>query len=304
MLLENKQGGTSPLLLGPILVHYRKQFRSYNYFLSTLIGLKPGISSVKGVGTDGENNLVEAVRRNFPQASHIRCFRHLQQNIEMHLRDKQFPQKTIKEYIHDIFGWAETNSTYHEGLVDSVDAISFDTSLATLESKWNQMEQDAFHDRKSHKPNFHAWFSRYKADEFRDCTLRSLREELGLGSPPTAFYTNNSESINAFLKESLGYKKHQWGIFNEKVKKIVQQQQREMEKAIIGYGEYQLRSQFSFLAVNEEKWFRLSQEQRLFHIKKFNSCTVRSSMNQEQNSVTNKTASSQHVLVVLSTTTI
>ena len=97
---------------------------------------------------------------------------------------------------------------------------------------------------------------------------------MGLGSPPSAFYTNDSESINALLKESLNYKKQQWGIFNEKVKKIVQQQQREME-AVIGYGEYQLRQQYSFLAMSEEKWYRMSEDQRQRCIQKFNSCTVR-----------------------------
>ncbi len=278
MLLKNTQTGSSPLMLGPVLVHYRKHFRTYNHFISTLIGLKPGISSVKAVGTDGEKSLVDAVHQNFPQVAHIRCFRHLQQNVEMHLRDNQFPQNVIKEYTHDIFGWNESNGTYHEGLVDCNNIHSFDESLVVLESKWNKMEQDAFNDRKSYEPQFHTWFKKYKADEFRHSTLRSLREDLGLGSPPKAFYTNDSESINAFLKESLGYKKHQWAIFNEKVKKIVQQQQIEMEKALIGYGEYQLRPQFSFLSVNEEKWFRMSQEQRLLYIKKFNCCTVRSAI--------------------------
>ena len=99
MLLKNVKTGKSPLLLGPMFVHYRKHFRSYNYFLSTLIGLKPEIYAVKATGTDGEKNLVEALLRNFPQAAHIRCFRHLQQNIEMHLRGLQFPQSTIKEYF-------------------------------------------------------------------------------------------------------------------------------------------------------------------------------------------------------------
>ena len=102
-----------------------------------------------------------------------------------------------------------------------------------------------------------------------------MREDVGLGSPSSAYYTNDSESINALLKESLGYKKHQWGVFNEKVKRIVKQQQKEMEKAIIGYGEYRLRPQYSFLAISEEKWFKMTQDQRLRLIQKFNVCAVR-----------------------------
>ena len=48
-----------------------------------------------------------------------------------------------------------------------------------------------------------------------------------------------------------------------------------MEKAIIGYGEYMLRPQYSFLAVSEEKWFKMSQDQQLRWIQKFNACAVR-----------------------------
>ena len=76
-----------------------------------------------------------------------------------------------------------------------------------------------------------------------------------------------------------------------KLKKIVQQQQCEMEKAVIGYGEHQLRQHYSFLAVPEEKWFQLSQDQRKRCIQKFNSCTVRSDIN-VPNSASDSTQSS------------
>ena len=241
LLLQNSSG-QSPLLLGPILVHYRKEFRNYKYFLSC----------VKAVGTDGEKNLVDAALRNFSQGAHIRCFRHLQQNIEMHLHDKQFPVATIKEHAHDIFGWSETNGVYHEGLVDCSDISSFDDTLESLKERWDALEAAAFSDHKYYKPQFHEWFVKWKGDDFRHGTLRSLREDVGLGSPPKPFYTNNSESINALLKECLGYKKHQWGLFNAKRKEIVKKQQREVEKAVIGYGEYRLPPQYSSLAVTVE----------------------------------------------------
>ena len=106
LLLQDKKSGHSPLLLGPMIVHYQMQFRSYNYFLSTLVGLKPEISAVKALGTDGEKNLVDAVVRNFPEAACIRCFRHLQQNIESYLCEQQFSSGVIRQYAHDII-WVE-----------------------------------------------------------------------------------------------------------------------------------------------------------------------------------------------------
>ena len=91
LLLQSSHTGLSPLMLGPILVHYRKEYRSYNYFLSTLCVLNRKLSGVKAVGTDGEKNLADAVLNNFHQAAHLRCFRHLQQNVEMHLQEHHFP---------------------------------------------------------------------------------------------------------------------------------------------------------------------------------------------------------------------
>ena len=90
------------------------------------------------------------------------------------------------------------------------------------------MERNAFNDRKSHKPAFHDWFLKQKAEDFRHCTLRSLREDICLGSPPTAFYTNDNEAIDAKLKEYLGYKKHQWALFNVKMKEMMKQQQQRL----------------------------------------------------------------------------
>ena len=59
------------------------------------------------------------------------------------------------------------------------------------------------------------------------------------------------------------------------MRKAVEQQQHEVEKAIIGCGKYRIRAEYKFLAVAEEKWFRMTQAQRLHQLKKFNTCSVR-----------------------------
>lgn len=275
LLLEDPKTSQSPLLLGPMLVHYHKHFRSYHYFFSTLVGLNPKVSAIQATGTDGEKCLVDALAHSFPHACQLQCFRHLQQNVESHLRDRQFPQCFVKKYVHDIFGYTDPDGIYHEGLVDCCDDKAYDDLLASMEVVWNEREHHAFSDHKSHKPEFHSWFMKYKAKEFREHTLRSLREAVGLGSPPKAFYTNDNESINAVLKECVNYKKQQWGVFNQKMRKAVEQQQHEVEKAIIGCGKYRIRAEYKFLAVPEEKWFRMTQVQRLHQLKKFNTCFVR-----------------------------
>ena len=116
---------------------------------------------------------------------------------------------------------------------------------------------------------------KHKAEIFCDHTLRPLREDIGLDSPPRPFYTNDNESVNALLKECVAFKKQQWPVFNSKVKKFVDDLQNEMEKAIMGCRQYRLKPQYKFLGVPEETWFKINAEQRLRHIKKFNSCQIR-----------------------------
>ena len=50
LLLQSSRTGHSPLMLGPLLVHYQKEYRSYNYFLSALCALNRKIAAVKAVG--------------------------------------------------------------------------------------------------------------------------------------------------------------------------------------------------------------------------------------------------------------
>ena len=114
LLLLGRQSGKAPWLLGPLLVHYRKEFKNYNFF-STLIRLQRGIEGIKAAGTDGEKSLIDT-----PAASAVRepillrCFRHLQVNIESHLQAEGFPATVILLFTHDIFGYTDGDGVYHE----------------------------------------------------------------------------------------------------------------------------------------------------------------------------------------------
>ena len=88
-----------------------------------------------------------------------------------------------------------------------------------------------------------------------------------------AFCTNDSESINAILKDCVGFKKQKWAVLNSIIKTVNKhQQQQEFEKAIVGPRQYCLQKQYSFLSVPVDKWFRMTTDQRL---QKFNNSQVR-----------------------------
>ena len=67
-------------------------------------------------------------------------------------------------------------------------------------------------------------FSNIKAMRY---ALRPIREECGLGCPPSQFTTNASESVNALLKRKVDYKKNELPDFLDRVKEIIQEQQME-----------------------------------------------------------------------------
>jgi hypothetical protein len=104
--------------------------------------------------------------------------------------------------------------------------------------------------------------------------VASIRFECGLEDPSDIFTTNPSETINALLKHKVEYKRSELPVFIEKVKELVEEQNREVECAVINRGKYQLRKQFKFLEITESKWFSMNQQQRSQHLSKVHSYAI------------------------------
>ena len=83
-MMKRKPTGRSPLRLGPVLIHHRKDQNIYCGFLQNLIDLKQALQGTLSTGTDGEQALVNAIDAKLPNAHSrsLRCFRHLQDNFE------------------------------------------------------------------------------------------------------------------------------------------------------------------------------------------------------------------------------
>ena len=64
--------------------------------------------------------------------------------------------------------------------------------------------------------------------------LHPVHEQAGLGSPPDAFYTNASESVNSIIKAyKVQYKCNELPQFIAKLNELAEDQQREVEKSVI-----------------------------------------------------------------------
>lgn len=261
LLLQHRTKGHCPVMLGPILVHHQKKFSSYNFFASTLISLRPTLRNVIAFGTDGEEELYKAFGTQFPNAIHLRCFRHYRANIKRKLLEMGLPPD---KFLQDIFG--TTNSGVHyEGLVDAKDSSDFADRLDLLEDEWSKREVEC---TSSNTTSFYAWFQQYKVEEIVSDLLRPIREAAGLGCPPAPYYTNASECINSVMHDKTHYKASEWDHFNESMHELVKQSYQLTEIAVIDRGAYRYRDAYRHLRVDQLKWIRMTAKQREIHLHK------------------------------------
>lgn len=156
-LLISSRSGKSPIMIGPIMIHYRKTFHTYLFFASTLIGLRRELAGLRAFGTDGEKALVDAFSHEFHYASHLTCFIHCRRNIKGQLQVLGFPDSAIKEVLDDIFG-CQNGNVLAEGLVDSVSEEEFNQKLPVMEKRWSDFEKEY-----NTQPGFFNWFTKNKA---------------------------------------------------------------------------------------------------------------------------------------------
>lgn len=263
LLLVTRRSKVPPIFIGPVLIHYRKNFSSFLFFASSLLGLRKELQCIKSFGTDGEKALVDAFMHEFRFATHLYCTIHARNNVRDELRGRKFPDNVISEVVSSIFG-TQVGSTYKEGLVDAESEEVFYQQLEEKRLEWEDIEEK----NAGCRGDFYDWFCKYKVDSIVSGMLRPVREDAGLGVPPSAFTTNASESINAVLKRKVDYKKSDLTVFVDFLKQVIDDQQREVERAVLGRGKYEFTEEYKYLQIPEANWFLMTREQRLKHLEK------------------------------------
>ena len=262
LLLECRRTGSPPVFIGPTMIHYKKTFSTYLFFASTLVGLQPELSQLRSFGTDGEEALYKAFQHEFPTSIHLQCFNHVRRNVKAKLQELAISDCTAQVILGDIFG-KMVEFQHFDGLVDADSDEEYEEGLQSLCQKWEGYDDDP----KGPLHSFCRWLKCYKSDTIQDTMLRSKRRQAGLGDLPMAFTTNASESINALLKIQVQHKKSDVPLFLEKLKAAIDEQQREVERAIIDKGKYKFKEAFENLVKSENEWFlKMSTIQKQNHI--------------------------------------
>ena len=101
--------------------------------------------------------------------------------------------------------------------------------------------------------------------------LKSVRIKAGLGDPPQPFYTNDVESQNNVIKHQTKYTSQELPQFINSMREMVVCQRKEVERAVVGIGEYRLSEteRFKQYSIDQSKFFLMSEKQREKSLKKF-----------------------------------
>ena len=218
------------------------------------MSLKLALSILLAFGTDGEECLFNAFSVQFPQACHVRCFLHFRDNCKAKLLEMKVSNDALLEIIQDVFGSLIRGKP---GLVDAFTAGDLRNQFNQVKTKWESIA-----------PGFHNWFLEYKLQEIEDSMLSPIRQAAGLGNPPEPFYTNEIESINRVIKRKAGYKASEWPEFCKLAKELIDEQKNEIEKAVVGVGEYRFCDEFKHLQLSLVKWSSMTKLQREKYLQK------------------------------------
>lgn len=290
LLLENRNGGKHPSMIGPVLIHEKKTTETYSVFSGTLKTLQPGLGNVLAFGTDGEKALVTAFRNNFERATNLLCDLHLKANVESKLQEFGISGKEKETIVADIFG-RRRGSIFEAGLADVSSSEQFVQQLDQLEETWSGLHKNG--------QNFFHWFRHHKSDDFLNCVISPVRQRAGLGYPPERFTTNRSETTNNVLqdfvsRETNGKKKVDEYSFASSVERLIKIQNQEIELAVVGRGEYKLREEFRYLEVTPTEWSKMREDQRKAALQKIHQVNIHEVQASSVSQVTNALQSGAH----------
>ena len=252
--LINRRSGVNPVMIGPLLIHQKKEKATYNIFTDYLLNARPQLRNLQVLGTDGEVALSSPFLERCPQLIHLLCFNHFKNNIVNHLKSVGVDENNRRCIVADIFGQQE-GARFEEGIVDSEDEDEFQARLETLSNVWCE--------RLGMKGlEFHRWFLKNKADAMRKKMLAPVRQQAGLGKPPKPYYSNRVECANSLLSSETDHAESTVDEFVAKMRVLTERQARNVRWAIINKGPYRLHPSLRHLQLSEEAWIVMSKEDK------------------------------------------
>ena len=220
-----KSSHEPPLFLGPMFLHGDGQQETYLQFFSHLSAKLNDVHSMElrsdskiMTGSDEEKALVAALQCAFPNAKHLYCMLHCQDNVRHYLSDRGVAKEHRERIIGLLFG--------SEGAVLSGDE-------STLEARLAHVTQFV----RMHNIDVCTYLTDRIFTKIRsNCTL--MWQEKWLGK--AAWSNNNAESVNHQLKLATDWKPQRLTVLVAHLRDAVGLQYSCLRRALFGQGDYQL----------------------------------------------------------------
>ena len=84
--LVSRGGGVHPVMIGPLMIHQKKEATTYSVLVDYLLKSRPELQNLRVLGTDGELALSTSFLEKCPVLIHLLCFIHVENNILNHLK--------------------------------------------------------------------------------------------------------------------------------------------------------------------------------------------------------------------------
>ena len=285
LLLERKSTSKTPIFVGPVLLHYKKDEHTFKDFLNKLKLLRPRLQDIISVGTDDVN----ALQGCLPKASErsLRFFRHFRQNVEDMLSRADIKGASASHYVWEIFGKAANNGSYEAGLLDNDSDNEFDAMLASLRPVWESRENSS--------KLF--GYIKQRSDMMKKNMIAKVRREAGLLSMsecvdvPVKFYTLEAESTNNRIKAKK--KRRASGFMGtiEAIRAIDEEQQEDFALAVAGLYYEDLRLREEFAKFQRPDFLELFTRERKKFISKLRSTRVSKLLKDDLSSIMSGNAS-------------
>ena len=199
LLLVNRQSGKHPVMVGPLLVHQKKEKLSFKLLVDSLVDQEPRLKNLRARGTDGQTAISLAFKERCVFLLVLFCAINLRRNVTDKMVALGIEESERREICADIFG-VQVGSQLQEGIIDADDEEEFRVRLAQLQEVWETRSRV-----KSRE--FHLWFRRYKADVILRHVLKPVRQKAGFVDKH--FTTNRVECVNSMLSDETDHQQHQ-----------------------------------------------------------------------------------------------
>ena len=170
-LLFSTEDGAPPVILGPVLIHTKKEYSSYFQLPSEMLRLEPKVKKIIVFGSDADKNVYQPFEEMFPSAHHLLCDLHMNENIRTKLTKTNLNTLQVDVVMKNIFG-RKIGEVVEPGLVDSLNAEDYDKMVDELFVKWSKNYVDSMKDSI-------LYFKSKKSQLIKNCMTAEIRSLVG-----------------------------------------------------------------------------------------------------------------------------